>query len=89
MDDLDTQLSDLKVRLDEYHEWPCQYLFKFIAPLDKVEEVEPIFEGAPFKTRVSKNGNYTSLSGKMEMQSSDQVLAIYRRVSAIEGVMAL
>lgn len=89
MDDLEIQLSNLQVRIEEYHDWPCQYLFKFIAPVDKVEEVKEIFGDVPFRSRSSKNGNYISLSGKIEMETSGHVLSIYRLIAEIDGVVAL
>ena len=48
-----------------------------------------LFEGKPFTTRQSKSGRYVSLTAEWELSSSDEVLAIYRQVAKIQGVLAL
>ncbi|MCC6797777.1 MAG: DUF493 family protein [Candidatus Hydrogenedentes bacterium] len=86
-------MSDKLVRLhaliDSGHEWPGDYLFKFIVPKDKLVELESHFEGVQFFTRPSANGRFVSLTYKGHFQSSDQVMAIYERVLAIEGIVSL
>ena len=82
-------LRSLKNKLDEFHQWPCPFMFKFIAPQDKINQLMAIFPATPFSTRCSKNARYISLTVELEMQSSDQVIAVYRRAGEIDGVMAL
>ena len=82
-------LRSLQIKLDQFHQWPCRFMFKFIAPQDKINQLMAIFAASPFSTRCSKNARYISLTVELEMQSSDQVLAVYRRAGEIEGVMAL
>ena len=82
-------LSNFQARLDEFHRWPCPFTFKFIAPREKMADLLPIFEGKPFTTRPSKSGRYVSLTAEWELSSSDEVIAIYRQVARIQGVLAL
>lgn len=80
----------LKERLDAYYDWPCVYLFKFIAPRDRVEEVVSLLSGSgSIRTRESSGGRYLSVTAELPMADSEEVLAIYRRAGAIEGVVSL
>lgn len=82
-------LVRLHALIDSGHEWPGDYLFKFIVPAGKRAELESHFEGVTFFTRPSANGRFVSLTYKGHFQSSDQVMAIYERVLAIEGIVSL
>lgn len=82
-------LVRLHALIDSGHEWPGDYLFKFIVPKDKLVELETHFQGVAYFTRPSANGRFVSLTYKGYFQSSDQVMAIYERVLAIEGIVSL
>lgn len=82
----------LKQRLDEVHDWPSVYMFKFIMePKDEIiERVEALFpEQAEIQRRYSKGGKYLSLSVKEVMVSSQEVLNRYKKASEIDGVIML
>jgi putative lipoic acid-binding regulatory protein len=83
--------QSFRERLDTFYDWPCGYLFKFIAPKDRLADLEVLFDDrdAQLSTRESKKGNYVSLSAETDMGSADDVIEIYRRAAEIEGVMAL
>ncbi|MFN5773917.1 DUF493 family protein, partial [Flavobacterium sp.] len=69
------------------------YLYKFIVPTDtqKIQAVENAFDnlGAVIKTQQSKNGNFTSISVNVVMESPDAVIAKYLEVSTVEGIISL
>jgi len=87
------KIVKLKIALDQVHEWPSMYLFKFIVPSDnrKIARLEAIFnsETAEIRMRQSKNGKYTSISAREVMTSADKVLDYYKKAYEIEGVIAL
>lgn len=86
----ETTEASFKERLDGYYDWPCSYLFKFIAPHDRVDEVMGLFgEDAEVSTRRSAKGNYVSVTAEVEMGDSEAVLEVYRQAHEIGGVMAL
>lgn len=85
-----TTERSFKESLDGYYDWPCGYLFKFIAPRERLEEVVALFEvDTEVSTRESKKGNYVSVTAEMEMENSEAVVEVYRRAGEIEGVMPL
>lgn len=75
--------------LDEHHQWPCPYLFKFIVPTENLSMVMELFPSEDVKTRESKSGKYTSISVESHMCSSKDVMEVYAKVSAVPGVMSL
>lgn len=75
--------------LDEEMDWPTTYTFKFITPQDGLDELKDIFEGHPVKVRSSSKGNYVSVTARLEMESSEDVLAVYDRAYEIDDVIAL
>ena len=79
----------LRAKLAAFETWPGPYLFKFIAPEDKLSALEALFEGQDYQLRPSSKGNYVSLSCERVMDSSEAVIEVYEKATAIEGVMAL
>ncbi len=82
-------LRRLQVRLDEYHQWPFRFMFKFIVPRERAAELTAFFGERPFTTRESKNGRFVSFTAEIEMQSSEEVIVLYREAGKIEGLIAL
>lgn len=75
--------------LDDQNDWPASYVFKFIVPSDNLDELKRVFGEHPVRTRPSRKGNYTSVTAKMEMHSSDEVVAVYQAAGRVEGVISL
>ena len=83
------KLENLKAVLDETLEWPSEYTFKFIVPVDKKENLIVLIGDGDISIRPSKKGNYISVTVKKHLQSSEDVITIYLRVSSIEGIISL
>lgn len=83
--------QELKRLLDEQHEWPCRYTFKFIVPKEKIEDLKILFVGEDinFSFKDSSGGKYISLTVEIRLHNSDAVLAIYQKASAIDGIISL
>ena len=83
----------LREQLEGDTKWPSPYLYKFIVPsdLEKIAEIEAVFDGtdAVINTRDSSKGTYTSVSIKVTMNSPDAVIEKYLEVSKVEGVISL
>lgn len=85
--------SSLKEKLEENHQFPEEYLFKFIFPNDneKLSEIYRIFDGLQYtiNTRESANGKYISTSIQVFVMDAQQVINLYQEVQKIEGVVVL
>jgi putative lipoic acid-binding regulatory protein len=81
--------EEFKERLDQEHQWPTNYLFKFIVPAALQEQVSSLFPAEAVSIKSSSKGNYQSISVNLIMASSEEVLEIYEKVHQIEGVIAL
>jgi putative lipoic acid-binding regulatory protein len=82
-------LNSFREKLDQHHVWPSLYMFKFVVPTGKENEVKQLFPNHTVTEKLSKKGNYTSVTIQMMMPSSDAVIDVYVRASSIEGIMAL
>ena len=85
----DLSLLSLQAKLDEFYTFPCGYVFKFIAPMARVDELAELLKGRPFTTRCSKNAKYVSFTAEWEVRSSKEVISLYREAAKIKGVIAL
>lgn len=85
--------SSLKEKLENNHDFPEDYLFKFIIPTDqaKITEIYKVFDGIKFtmSNRESKNGKYTACNINAFVLDADQVIYIYQEVAKIENVILL
>ncbi len=83
----------LREQLWEDTTWPSNYLYKFIVPTDteKINYINKIFDntGAVIESKKSKKGNYTSISITVNLKNPDEVIAKYKEVAVIEGVISL
>jgi putative lipoic acid-binding regulatory protein len=84
--------------LDKTHVFPCSYLFKIIGKPDQgflarviaVVREELLLElDPPFRVRESVGGRHLSVTLEPEVQSAQQVLAIYRRLGVLDGMVML
>jgi hypothetical protein len=87
-----TDFNGLREKLEQFHQWPMLYMFKFILPSDnqKIALIESIFgEDSELKTMPSSNGKYISITVREVMLSPQAVIDVYEKASTIEGVIAL
>lgn len=85
--------ASLKEKLEATHQFPEDYLYKFIITNDesKHTEIFRVFDDIKFtlQTRDSKNGKYSSISINAFVLDADQVIKIYKEVGKIPGVIML
>jgi uncharacterized protein len=79
----------LKKNLKPKRVFPTLYMFKFIVPIGKEDQIAALFPNNEIKFRKSSKGNYISATIKAMMPSSDAILELYERASRVEGVISL
>jgi len=82
-------INSFRIKLDQHHSWPSLYIFKFIVPAEKVEELKNLFPTHSTNEKVSAKGNYVSVTMQVMLPSSDSVIEIYQLAATIEGLIAL
>lgn len=80
--------NGLRERLDNL-QWPLVYMFKFIVPVEKAEEIISIFGNENYTTRPSKTGKYISITSTKYVSSPEEVIDIYSQASKVDGVISL
>ena len=80
-----------KEKLDAEHKFPSRYMFKFIVPQGKEDQLIELFPTRDWKwtTRSTKSGSYISFTSQVIMDSSDDVIEVYKKAHTIEGIIAL
>lgn len=82
-------LTAFKEQLDAHSGFPSLYMFKFIVPIGKEQEVANLLPNNEVIFKKSKRGNYVSATIKAMMPSSEAIVAIYKKASEIEGIISL
>jgi len=75
--------------LDDHHQWPCPYVYKFIMPTENLPEFTALFPEDKIETRASKKGKYTSVTMVSNMCSADAVMEVYEKAAQVPGLMSL
>lgn len=85
--------ASLKEKLEATHNFPENYVFKFIITNaeSKLTEIYRVFDEVKYTitTRESKNGKYISVNMDAFVLDADQVIKIYQEVGKTEGVVML
>ena len=82
----------LEKQLDDTHQWPCPFSFKFILPANEVSiaSLKAIFPpAAQFSERPSRKGNYTAYTIIETVGSAEEVIMRYESAARIEGIISL
>ena len=82
-------VNSFREKLDQHYAWPSIYMFKFIVPSGREEEVKKLFPLHTTTEKQSSQGKYTSITVQMMMPSSEAVISIYQQAALIEGLIAL
>jgi len=85
----DFTTAEFKKKLDDIHDFPTVYMFKFIVTEDKTEAVDKLFPMSELNYKPSSKGKYVSVTASVMMPSSDRVIQIYQEAKKIEGIIAL
>jgi hypothetical protein len=89
---IDEQFNKLRELLNKETSWPTVYMFKFIIPADnhKIALIESKFsDEAVLSHKESSNGKYFSITIKEVMLDADAIIAKYKEMSGIEGLILL
>lgn len=89
MNEFELRLHQLKLVLDETVKFPSEYLFKFIVPVEEIHQILFLMQGMEIEQKASSNGKYISVSGKMIMAKSEDIILVYKRASVIKGIISL
>lgn len=82
----------MRKALDQVHQWPSVYMFKFILEPDesRLGRLLSLFPPeAEVLRKYSKAGKYLGLTVREVMMNADEVVARYDQAAGIEGVIAL
>jgi len=82
-------LSKLQNLLEEQMQWPADYHFKFVVKTEQKHEVLHHLSDHKNTEKLSKNGNYTSITATKLYHKSDDIIAVYKNVSKVEGIITL
>lgn len=84
--------------LENTHQFPCSYMFKaighagdeFVARVvAAVREALALPVDPPFRVRAGASGRHLAVTLTPEVQSGEQVLAVYRRIKGTAGLLFL
>lgn len=81
--------EQFKQVLNDHHQWPCPYVYKFIVPSENLDQFRELFAGETLETRPSRTGKYTSVTITSTMCSAEEVMSVYEKAAQIPGVMSL
>lgn len=98
-DHLEKPSADPREMLKRFHDFPGEYMFKVIgtchpglparaaAAVEKV--VGPQEDNFRLRTRPSSGGKYLAVTLDVRVADADQVLAVYRELRKMEGLVVL
>ncbi|MBD8491112.1 DUF493 family protein [Echinicola sp. CAU 1574] len=78
-----------KEKLDEQTTFPALYMFKFIVPKGKEDEVKRLLPNNQITFKASAKGTYISATIKAMMKDSEAIIKVYEEASKIEGIISL
>ena len=93
MNDKEAFYAKLEESLNTTTKFPAEYMYKFIVPAggNQVQEIESLFvdKSAKFAKKASKTGKYFSVSIRVVLGSSKEVILYYKKAENIKGIISL
>ena len=79
-----------KELLNEEYSWPTRYTFKFIVKSAYQKDVENLFKNkVEIVSKPSSGDKYVSVTIYAQMNSANNILAIYDMATVIPGIISL
>jgi len=85
----DAKLEKFRDLLEQNHQWPDFYTFKFIVKAENQDQLIALLEGHDIQVRASDKGNWVSITTRLFVAHTDQVIEVYRVVAVVPGLMSL
>ncbi len=82
-------VKSFREKIEQQHSFPGTYIFKFIVPPDKKDEVVGYLPEGELTFRNSSNKKYISITLKSDVNHSDDIIRVYEKVHLVEGIIAL
>lgn len=86
---MDHKLERLRDLLDERYDGEFDYIFKFVVPIQSLNKLKVLLCAPTSTEKLSKNGNYVSVTFCLKASCSQDVIEIYERVSCVDGLISL
>jgi uncharacterized protein len=85
----ETTWKQFSEKLDAHHTWPCAFVFKCIVPQSQASAARDLLPEGETTSRESQGGKHLSLTCTFPAQDAASVVAVYRRLSQVEGIILL
>jgi putative lipoic acid-binding regulatory protein len=86
---MNSEELEFKEKLEEAHNFPGSYSFKFIVKKEHQNIVEKLVIGAEIRVKPSSGNKYVSITIHAQMNSSEEVINVYKAAKRIDGIIAL
>jgi uncharacterized protein len=86
---VDSRLKRLEELLNEKYQGEFDYIFKFVVPQASLAQLKNLLNNPECSEKVSKNGNYISVTLTLRVDCAATVVEVYQRVSCVKGLIAL
>lgn len=84
-----TDYANFIEKLEQSHDFPTDYTFKFIVPTPNLPDLEKAIGSGGLTLKPSRNGNYISVTLTMMCQDPGEVVAYYERAASVDGIISL
>lgn len=84
-----SKIENFKSQLEKHYDFPAEYLFKFIVPQGQVDKLKSLFPADKVSIKKSRTGKYVGVSCKMNMETSGEIIDIYKKAYLISGIISL
>ncbi|MEQ8338964.1 MAG: DUF493 family protein [Cyclobacteriaceae bacterium] len=82
-------IESFREKVESEHTFPGVYIFKFIVPSEKKDEILELLPHGKTSMRSSSNNHYVSITCRAELSSSQDVIEVYFEANKVEGTIAL
>ena len=82
-------VSSFREKIENEHQFPGIYVFKFIVPVEKKQDVLDFLPDGDLSFRNSSNNTYVSVTLKANVNNSQEVVDVYEKAYNVQGIVAL
>lgn len=81
--------SSFLEKINSFHKFPCNYIFKFIVPISEKDSILKLFKNDDLKIKESSKKKFISITLTKMMKNADEIIYIYEKASKIKNIILL